>query len=537
MSNRVGKDLDFSGVNGFSFGEINAEEASSVIKTGVNVDNVSRILKLCRILEEEDKFSGHRKWFVPGTPFGIESLPKHRAFFAAGKNYRERYFSAGNRCGKTIAGAYEVTCHATGLYPDWWEGHKFDHPTLGFATGDTSMTVRNIIQNELLGDQGKGTGMIPGELILGTTSKSGVSGAVDTIKVRHVSGGISTITLQSYEQKEKAFYGVKLDYVWMDELPKISLYAEAWLRLMSRRGLMIVTATPLDGLTPLVLNFYTKSDFLPAGAELPGIVKLAREDAAKARAEKGNVTDEEEIGRQKATILASWNDAPWLSEQDKREALESIPENERESRSKGLPTMGSGTVYPLALEEIICSDFHIPPHFKIVAGLDVGWNNTGAIFVAQNPDTGQCFAYSEYKRGKAEPVVHAEMLKQRGEWINVLIDPASTGSAQDDGRKIIAQYRKHGLRVQEAENAVEAGIYKVWEMFSTGQLKVFKSCLEFAKEYITYRRDLGGRLIKENDHVLDALRYAIMGLRFARQKPVKHKGTHGGVYGGTKYDT
>jgi hypothetical protein len=133
-------------------------------------------------------------------------------------------------------------------------------------------------------------------------------------------------------------------------------------------------------------------------------------------------------------------------------------------------------------------------------------------------------------------MIHAEAIKRRGDWMNVLIDPASRGRSQVDGRQLLGMYRKQGLRIIEADNAVESGVYKVWEGFSTGHLKVFKSCLEFQKEYLTYRRDDRGRIIKENDHILDAVRYAYVGLGLARQRPVKKSGTNGGVYGGAKYD-
>ena len=41
---------------------------------------------------------------------------------AAGKDHQERMICAGNRVGKTFSGAMETAYHATGLYPDWWEG-------------------------------------------------------------------------------------------------------------------------------------------------------------------------------------------------------------------------------------------------------------------------------------------------------------------------------------------------------------------------------------------------------------------------------
>lgn len=78
---------------------------------------ISKLMKLAALMtkyEEVSKAAGIDKWFVIGTPFGIENCPKHRAFFDAGADYNERLFLAGNRVGKSIAGAFEASCHATG---------------------------------------------------------------------------------------------------------------------------------------------------------------------------------------------------------------------------------------------------------------------------------------------------------------------------------------------------------------------------------------------------------------------------------------
>lgn len=102
--------------------------------TATNNTEIAKLQELISTLEKLNKVSeasGINKWFVPGTPFGIENCPKHKAFFDAGAVYNERMFMAGNRCGKSIAGAYEASCHATGIYPEWWRGKRFDKPTAG----------------------------------------------------------------------------------------------------------------------------------------------------------------------------------------------------------------------------------------------------------------------------------------------------------------------------------------------------------------------------------------------------------------------
>jgi hypothetical protein len=51
---------------------------------------------------------------------------KQREFHAAGASARERLLMAGNQLGKTIAGGFEAAMHATGRYPGWWQGRRFD---------------------------------------------------------------------------------------------------------------------------------------------------------------------------------------------------------------------------------------------------------------------------------------------------------------------------------------------------------------------------------------------------------------------------
>ena len=107
------------------------------------------------------------RFYPDQGPLRRELYPKHLAFFAAGAEHRERLMMAANRVGKTEGvGAYEVTCHLTGIYPAWWTGKRFRKPVKIWAAGDTSKTVREIVQAKLLGEPGQlGTGMIPGDLI------------------------------------------------------------------------------------------------------------------------------------------------------------------------------------------------------------------------------------------------------------------------------------------------------------------------------------------------------------------------------------
>lgn len=164
---------------------------------------------------------------------------------------------AANRVGKTEGvGAYETTLHLTGRYPHWWTGRRFKRSVKAWAAGDTSKTVREIIQEKLLGPPGSfGTGMIPGDCILKTPAKSGVPDAIDTVWVKHVAGGHSVLVLKSYDQRREAFQGTEQDLIWLDEEPPLDIYTECLLRTMTTNGLVVLTFTPINGWTNVVDMF------------------------------------------------------------------------------------------------------------------------------------------------------------------------------------------------------------------------------------------------------------------------------------------
>ena len=205
--------------------------------------------------------------------------------------------------------------------------------------------------------------------------------------------------------------------------------------------------------------------------------------------------------------LCTWDMIPHLSEDVKEELLQSYPPYQRQARSKGIPALGSGAIFPVAESDVAIPDFELPPHWPRAYGFDVGWRVSAAIWGALNRDTDCLYLYAEHYRGEAEPVIHAQAIKARGQWIPGAIDPSARGRGQTDGQQLIQMYRDLGLDLVEAENAVEAGIYRLLTRMTTGRLKVFKSLQNWLSEFRLYRRDAKGRVVKERDHALDACRY------------------------------
>lgn len=181
-------------------------------------------------------------------------------FFRKGPEFVERALFGGNRTGKTHCGVFEDTLHLTGQYPDWWEGVRWSHPVDMWAATDTAKNTRDILQEKFCGKPGDaqafGTGMIPGDLILRTTVKHGLADAFESIFVRHVpTGGVSTLQLKSYDQGRVAFQGTAQHHIHLDEEPDLEVYAECLLRLMTTNGRLILTETPLLGVSDLMLQY------------------------------------------------------------------------------------------------------------------------------------------------------------------------------------------------------------------------------------------------------------------------------------------
>ena len=217
-----------------------------------------------------------------------ELYPKHLQFFAAGGQHvpmpmwcgedcdgsphRDRLALCANRVGKSEGmGGYETALHLTGRYPHWWAGHRVNHPIEAWAVGKSNESTRDIIQKILLGEvawrAGKktvaGTGHVPLDDIGAVTWKRGVADLIDTVRVRHQSGGWSTLGLKSYEQGRGSFEGTAKDVIWLDEEPPLAIYVECGIRLMTRSGHLLLTFTPMEGMSEVVL------EFLPGGA-IPG---------------------------------------------------------------------------------------------------------------------------------------------------------------------------------------------------------------------------------------------------------------------------
>jgi phage terminase large subunit-like protein len=88
----------------------------------------------------------------------------------------------------------------------------------------------------------------------------GVPNALDSVTVKHVTGGTSTLLFKAYEQGRAKWQGDTLHGVWFDEEPPQDIYTEGLTRTNATDGIVMLTFTPLKGMSDVVQMFLTDSD-------------------------------------------------------------------------------------------------------------------------------------------------------------------------------------------------------------------------------------------------------------------------------------
>lgn len=437
--------------------------------------------ELLALLEERERRARGNK-LAAYAPYA-----KQREFHDLGASIRERLLMAGNQLGKTLSAGYELAMHLTGRYPSWWAGRTWARPVVAWVASETMEVSRDAAQRILLGRDGeRGTGAIPAECLLEVSPYPNVKGAVSQAKVRHSSGGQSLVIFKSYDQGRRKFQGDTIDIFWPDEEPPQDIYTEGLTRTNATGGMVLMTFTPLLGMSDVVRRFLLESS--PDRA----VVSMTIDDVE-------HYTPDE-----RARIIASY------------------PAHEREARAKGIPTMGSGRIFPVTEESIRVEAFSIPAHWTQIGGLDFGWDHPfGAARIAWDRDTDTIYVTACYREREQTPLHHAGALKPWGEWLPWAWPHDGLQHDKGSGEQLASQYRKHGLRMlperatfEDGTNGVEAGLADMLDRMQTGRFKVFAHLSDWFEEFRLYHRK-DGRVVKLNDDLLSATRYALMMRRFA----------------------
>lgn len=424
--------------------------------------------------------------------FFYKPYAKQKQFHAAGLKYSERCMGAGNQLGKTYCGAMEAAFHATGLYPADWEGQRFSKATVGWVCGVSGETIRDTTQKMLVGRlqdaEMIGTGSIPHDHILGIKKALGAPDLLDHVKIKHKSGSQSLIFFKSYEKGREKFQGETIDWIWFDEEPPQNIYTEGLTR--TNKGQVgqfaWMTFTPLKGMTNIVMQFY-----------------------------------QEPHKAQHLTIMTI-DDCDHYTEEEKQSIIASYPEHERDARTKGIPALGSGRIYPISEERITCDSFEIPRFWPRIRGLDFGFDHPQALVdLAYDPDDDIVYVRAVVKEREMTPSQFALIINKSNSWIPVAWPHDGLNREKGSGKQLAELYREANVEMlderatfENGSNNVEPGIAEILDRMRTGRWKVFSTCEPWFEEFRLYHRK-DGKIVKLIDDLLDGGRYALMMLRYA----------------------
>lgn len=438
--------------------------------------------------------------------------PKQKLFHATGLVAKERAFFAGHRCGKSLCTSAEWSMHLTGNYPSnsidsdgmpWdWNGYRYEKPINIWVAGVTNNETYQTLARYYVGDLTT-EGFIHSSLIVHKDLQKHL------YYIRHSSGGISKLRFKSYEQQAGAWQSETLDGVHLDEEPPSKIYSEAITRTLSTSadhyGQVTCSLTPLKGVTHFMLQYMEKVIHDEKGEEIES-----------RRLAPG------EVNNSRVYILASHEESPHITPEESARIFAAYPAYEREARIKGIPSMGSGMVYPVHDSNLLVSPFEIPEYWPRCFGMDFGWHNTAAVFMAHDQDNDVIYLYGEYLAGHLTPQHHAfELIKQGADWMPGGYDGAGEGAQQDDGGNLVDLYQQAGIRnwTPADKKSVNKGVYTVLQRMETGKLKIFSSLTKLMTELRMYARDDNGKVKKGNDHLMDAMRYGVVtGVPLARVK-------------------
>jgi phage terminase large subunit-like protein len=416
--------------------------------------------------------------------------PKQVEFHNSGVAKRERALIAGNQLGKTLAAGHEMAFHLTGIYPEWWQGKRYKKPIRCWVAGVTGESTRDNPQRILLGPVGNmGSGTIPKVHIVKTSSARGVPDAVETVLVRHVSGGVSQATFKSYSDGREKWQGETLEEIWFDEEPPPEIYTEGLTRTNATKGGVFCTFTPLLGMSDVVMRFWQHRNHPDRGM-----------------------------------VLMTIEDVGHYTREEKTRIIEAYPEHEREARANGIPMLGSGRIYPVAESVIKEATIEVPSLWPQIIGMDFGWQDhpTAAVKFAWDKANDVIHITGAYRQAKELPPIYAAAIKAMG---NIPIAWPHDGLIKDksSGVQIAQMYRKLGLKlVQEhaqfpddRKNGVEAAIQETLTRMKTRRLRVDENLHDWFEEFrLWHYKD--GKPVDEREDLMKATHYALMMLRYAK---------------------
>jgi len=428
---------------------------------------------------------------------GYEPHGKQVTFHSA-PHPRTRAFFGGNRSGKTTAVMVDTLIQCLG--DEWVPEHlrpfrRWEPPVkVRVVTPDLTSTLDGVVHEKI-------REWCPSEALKGGSFDR----AFDKVqRVLRFKNG-SWIQFNSSEQDREKLGGVALHRVVYDEEPRQEVRNECFTRLIDYDGEELFALTPFSGMAWLYDEIYEPWE---AGELDPDEVRV---------------------------VVVDMDDNPHLSSAGKEAALSKYSGPEREARKSGRFVSFSGLIYPQFSSELVVPAWErVPPGVEVFRAIDPGYRHMcGVVYCALDEDDVLTVFDEIALRGATVKEVCREIERRDARWGEVkddgtrmplrpnwtVIDPAARNRNNQTGRSDQQEFVDNGVPTVPGQNAVGAGINRVKERLDARRLAVTANCHELIREFKRYRwvKDEGRAEheakeapVKKDDHLLDALRYAVM---------------------------
>lgn len=464
--------------------------------------------------------------------FGLRYYQPHykQDLFHRAGAHRRRYMRTGNRFGKSDMGASEACAWAIGYRPwyelsfnvlgkggeitrrhegrpdheacffgiprrptkgliivqDWDKAHEiFTSEEDGIGRGKLFKFLPDLRKN----DDGKSPGIIR------ATRQS--TGAISTLYIRSIHGGISTIhldTVRSFKSDGMGQESSNWDWVMVDEpCPQLMWKAVA-------RGLVDAHGSAWFNCTPLrerwINDMFIGSPRTIIDQNNPNLFTVK--------------------GANRWVMVGSMHDNPHLSAAAKQEFISDLSEDEIETRIEGKPSHYQGLIYPqFGYAKHVYTepphgwkDMSTPPaNYKVRFAIDPHTKNPHAVLFSATAPTGEVYFFAEiFERSLASDLARDILnITKNYDVDSAPCDWIAFEESPRDGSAMVDDFDKEGLIVHKATRALSRGILETRRALSRPNYIFFSSYLERTLyEFDCYAWDpIKEKPIDSNDHMME----------------------------------
>jgi phage terminase large subunit-like protein len=377
-----------------------------------------------------------------------------------------------------------------------WPG--VTEPQNYWAIGVTAASTKKTLQGLLCGRQEFGTGMIPLESFAKKPVMiPGGTGAIETAFVtwHDASGnpaGISTASYHSYDQQRSRLQSETIKMSWWDEHCPEDTYTE-----------LLARGAACDG--------HLIGSFTPAGPE--GALGITQRFLAEPSPDR------------KIYFIRS-ADITHISA-ERLEQLGAEYGDEAETRLEGQPRLGMGPMFPTELLPSLTRnipDAIIPDHAKRIIGFDFGGFGGGhpaaGVYIVWDYKTDRVYVLDSFRMKHGDVRKHVAAIHTMTMGLRVRVAwPHDGGKKESDGKSLAWKYQHEGGALMLPSHAVnpgtenfsiEPGLTEIRERMIAGTLIINACNVELIEELRGIHRDETGKVVKLNDDLTSALRYALM---------------------------